>query len=119
MIFQAGLLETNYYDSLVGVIKTNLELPRPIPGERYKEHQPAAEVRVAKEEGEFFEILENQSVDIVILISVNMIEFARTLLRRHPKLKVFVFPGRQPEGEPYIVPKIVISAEFFDNILNL
>ena len=116
VIVQEGVFKPEEYASWIETIKGVLESATVPPKRPDNQEKPAAVVEIVSSWQEAKEKACRHEVDTVIFISVGMIKIAHDFRREFNDLTVYVFPGREVEGEPYIIPKSVLTFDAIQQI---
>ncbi|MFA5047603.1 MAG: hypothetical protein WC516_01025 [Patescibacteria group bacterium] len=106
-----GAFKDEEYDSWIDIVKRALENAT-TPGDKQGDepkHLAVVEVVQSWEEAE--EKAGRNEIDILMFVSVSMVDIARGFRQRHKGLTVYVMVGREVDDEPYIVPKSILGAE--------
>jgi ABC-type amino acid transport substrate-binding protein len=98
VICQDGTLGAGHYDAYVLILKEGMTTVNPTP-----------EVEVVETSAEALQRVQQGRADIVVFVSVGMMEFARQIRRQYPDKTVFVLTGVDPEGQPYVLPKLMVG----------
>ena len=106
-----GAFKDEGYDSWIDIVKRSLENAT-APGDKQDDepkHLATVEIVQSWEEAE--ERAGRREIDILIFVSVSMVEIARGFRQRHKDLTVYAMVGREVDDEPYILPKGILGAE--------
>lgn len=119
LIVQDGKLGSETYEDLVSHYKRWFDEEK-LPGDKEStEKISAAIVDVVKSVDDVEKKILNDNFDIVILVSVDKINFAKKLRNKFKRIKVFVLVGIEPEGEPYIIHKFMFGRESVRDLLSI
>lgn len=111
-----GAFDPEIYRDLVRTMERHLKQALH-PGEVGKPRVPVATVEVVEIKDEVAAKVKKGEVDVVIFVSASMMGAACTIRVHNPHIQVIVLTGTNVNGEPFIVPKRILTSG--DNIVAL
>lgn len=96
----------DYIETIVAALSVKMLVPE---DSREEPTTPAVLVEVFDRKEEVRVKVKQEEIDVVIFVSVGMLEFARELRTEFNRLTVFVLAGTFADGEPYLIPKSILT----------
>ena len=120
LIVQDGTFKSDSYEGIVTTYKAffdNEKIPGGAGDDGDTGDKKAANVEIVKSIDDIEGKISGRGFDIVIFVSVDMIDYARKLRKKFGYLKVFVLVGTDPDDGVYIFPKSMFSQESVHGLL--